>query len=92
VLKASFIALSQSKSLRSVAEKTAIGQRLSRRFVAGVSIEEALGATRAMNQLGLAVSIDNLGENVTNIEEARRSAELYHQLLAEIDQHGTRCG
>jgi proline dehydrogenase len=86
VLKASFIALSQSKSLRSVAEKTAIGQRLSRRFVAGVSIEEALGATRAMNQLGLAVSIDNLGENVTNIEEARRSAELYHQLLAEIDQ------
>lgn len=86
MLKASFIALSQSKSLRSLAEKTAIGQRLSRRFVAGVSIEEALAATQAMNRLGLAVSIDNLGENVTNIEESRHSAALYHQLLEQIDQ------
>ncbi|HEV2991292.1 MAG TPA: proline dehydrogenase family protein, partial [Candidatus Angelobacter sp.] len=86
MLKASFIALSQSKSLRSLAEKTAIGQRLSRRFVAGVSTEEALAAAQAMNQLGLAVSIDNLGENVTNIEEARHSAALYHQLLEQIDQ------
>jgi proline dehydrogenase len=75
------IALSQSKSLRSLAEKTAVGQRLSRRFVAGVSIDDALRATLAMNQLGLSVSIDNLGENVTNVEEARHSAQLYHQLL-----------
>ena len=30
------------------------------------------------------VSLDNLGENVTNPEEARQSAELYEQILAEI--------
>jgi proline dehydrogenase len=86
VLRASFIALSQSKSLRSLAEKTAIGQRVSRRFVAGISIDEALRATQAMNQLGLSVSVDNLGENVTNIEEACHSAKLYHQLLEEMHQ------
>jgi len=34
-----------------------------------------------MNQLGLSVSVDNLGENVTNAAEARHSAQLYHQLL-----------
>jgi len=84
VLKALFIALSQSKSLRSLAEKTAIGRRVSRRFVAGVSIDDALRATQAMNQIGLAVSVDNLGENVTNVEEARQSAKLYHQLLEEM--------
>jgi len=84
VLRASFIALSQSKSLRSLAEKTAVGQRVSRRFVAGVSIGEALRATQAMNQLGLGVSVDNLGENVTSNEEARHSAQLYHQLLEEM--------
>ena len=33
---------------------------------------------------GPSVSVDNLGENVTNAEEARASAELYHQLLDEI--------
>ena len=84
MLRATFIALSQSKSLRSFAEKSAIGQRLSSRFVAGTTIEDALRATQATNRLGLGVSVDNLGENVTNPEEARQSAELYHQLLDEM--------
>jgi proline dehydrogenase len=86
VLKASFIALSQSKSLRSLAEKTSIGQRLSQRFVAGFSVDDALRASRAMNQIGLSVSVDNLGENVTNVEEARQSAQLYHQFLEQMHQ------
>jgi proline dehydrogenase len=81
VLRAAFISLSESKFLRSAAEKTWIGQRLSRRFVAGTTIEDALAATKAMNQLALSVSVDNLGENVTNADEARHSAQLYHQML-----------
>lgn len=64
-----------------MAEQTWIGQRLSRRFVAGTTIEDALAATQATNKLGLSVSVDNLGENVTNAEEARHSAQLYHQML-----------
>ncbi|HZS25897.1 MAG TPA: proline dehydrogenase family protein, partial [Candidatus Angelobacter sp.] len=81
MLRAAFISLSESKSLRSAAEKTWIGQRLSRRFVAGTTIDDALTATEAMNRLGLGVSVDNLGENVTNADEARHSAQLYHQIL-----------
>jgi proline dehydrogenase len=81
LLRAAFISLSESKSLRSAAEKTWIGQRLSRRFVAGTTIDEALAATSTMNQLCLSVSVDNLGENVTNADEARHSAQLYHQML-----------
>jgi proline dehydrogenase len=88
VLRAAFISLSESKSIRSAAEKTWAGQRLSRRFVAGTTVEEALAATRAMNQLGLSVSVDNLGENVTNAEEARHSAQLYHQLLDRMSEQG----
>lgn len=84
MLRAAFIALSESRSLRSFAEKTALGQRLSRRFVAGLTIDDALRATRAMNQLGLGVSVDNLGENVTNADEARHSAQLYHQMLDQM--------
>ena len=88
MLRAAFISLSESKSLRSAAEKTWLGLRLSRRFVAGTTIEEALGATQAMNRLGLGVSVDNLGENVTNPEEARHSAQLYHQLLDQMHARG----
>jgi proline dehydrogenase len=84
VLRATFIALSESRSLRSFAEKTALGQRLSSRFVAGLTVADVLRAARAMNQLGLAVSVDNLGENVTNADEARHSAQLYHQLLEQM--------
>ena len=86
MLRAAFISLSESKSLRSAAEKTWAGQRLSRRFVAGITIDDALAATRAMNKLGLGVSVDNLGENVTNADEARHSALLYHQLLDRMSE------
>jgi len=88
VLRAAFISLSESKSLRSAAEKTWVGQRLSRRFVAGTTIEDALAATQAMNKLGLSVSVDNLGENVTNADEARHSAQLYHQMLDQMNEQG----
>ena len=84
MLRAFFIALSESKSLRAIAERSAIGSKLSRRFVAGMSVEDALNATRAVNELGMSVSVDNLGENVTNVDEARHSAELYHQMLDQI--------
>ncbi len=84
MLRAAFISLSESQSIRAAAEKTWIGQRLSRRFVAGTTIEDALAATKATNQLGLSVSVDNLGENVTNADEARHSAQLYHQMLDQM--------
>lgn len=86
MLRALFISLSESRSLRAVAEKSAIGRRVSSRFVAGTQVEDVLKVTEAVNKLGQSVSIDNLGENVTNAEEARHSAELYHRLLDEIAQ------
>jgi proline dehydrogenase len=90
VLRALFISLSESRSLRAIAEKSAIGRRISTRFVAGTQVEDVLRATKAINQGGATVSIDNLGENVTNVEEARESAGLYHQLLDDIARLGLK--
>jgi proline dehydrogenase len=84
MLRAFFIALSESRSLRAIAERSRFGQRTSARFVAGKEVVDAIRATRAVNQFGASVSIDNLGENVTNADEARASARLYHDLLDEI--------
>jgi proline dehydrogenase len=88
MLRAAFIALSENRSLRHVAESSSLGHRVSSRFVAGTTIEEALKATRETNALGMSVSLDNLGENVTNAEEARDSAQLYHELLDRIEERG----
>lgn len=84
MLRALLIALSESRRLRSFAERSRIGRRTSARFVAGTQVEDALQATQSLNAVGLNVSIDNLGENVTSPEEAREAARLYRQLLNEI--------
>jgi len=81
MLRALFIGLSTSRALRSFAETSTMGQKMSRRFVAGTTVEELMNATQEVNRRGMSVSVDNLGENVTNTEEARHSEKLYHQLL-----------
>jgi len=72
--------------MRAVAERSAVGQRMSSRFVPGTTVEQVMAATRSMNDQGLTVSIDYLGENVSNAEEARGSAAVYHRLLDEITE------
>src|SRR5438445_324462 len=88
VLRALFIWLSENRSLRALAERSSVGRRMSSRFVAGTTVNDALTATQAVNRAGMSVSLDNLGENVTNPEEARHSAQLYHQLLDAIVARG----
>jgi proline dehydrogenase len=84
VLRALFISLAESQGLRGIAERSSIGQKFSSRFVAGTQIGDVLQAARKVNLSGCSVSIDNLGENVTNADEARASAAIYQQLLDEI--------
>ena len=84
MLRTFFVRLSENPFLRNFAERSSLGRRVSGRFVAGTEIADAVRATQAINRAGMSVSIDNLGENVTNPDEARHSARLYHQILDAI--------
>ena len=84
MLRTFFVRLSENPSLRTFAESSSLGRRVSNRFVAGTEIADAVRATQAINRSSMSVSIDNLGENVTNPDEARHSAQLYHQILDAI--------
>src|SRR5271156_5163725 len=84
MLRTFFVRLSENSSLRSFAERSTLGRRVSGGFVGGREIADAVRATQAINRAGMSVSIDNLGENVTNPDEARHSARLYHQILDAI--------
>lgn len=88
MLKRIFIALSESRSARAIAEGSLTGRRMSRRFVAGTTLENGIAATRAINQQRMSVTVDHLGENVTNVEEARQAARSYHEILEAIHAHG----
>ncbi len=84
MLRSLFLSLSQNPHLRAFSEHSTLGQKLSSRFVAGMTVEAALTAAEEMNREGLAVSLDSLGESVTDAEHAHQSASVYHQMLDQI--------
>src|SRR5258708_7997393 len=84
MLRTFFVRLSENRSLRAFAERSSIGRRVSHRFVAGTDIADAISVTQALNRAGMSVTVDNLGENVHNLDEARASAQLYHQILDAV--------
>jgi proline dehydrogenase len=90
LLRSFFIALSGNKVVRGWAERSRVGRRLASRFVAGRTVEEAIGTCGRVNAQGMAVSLDSLGESVALEAEARAAAEIYHRLLDSIAARGLR--
>jgi proline dehydrogenase len=84
VLRSAFIALSRNRSLRRFSEQSRLGARLSSRFVAGLTVDDALRAAESVNAQGMAVTLDSLGESVTSETEAHQAAQIYHQVLDRI--------
>jgi proline dehydrogenase len=90
LLRSFFIALSRNKEIRGFSERSAVGRRLSSRFVAGMTVEAALEAAAAMNREGITATLDSLGESVLDAGQAQKSADIYHELLDAIAARGLR--
>ena len=71
-------------------ETSRSAHRFSSRFVAGSSLDEALAACEKVNQDGLMVTLDYLGENVTSMAEAVACREMYMRAIQAIEQRGIR--
>jgi proline dehydrogenase len=84
ILRSAFIALSRNQPLRHFSERSTIGRRMSSRFIAGMKIEDVLRTAQSLQNQGIASTLDSLGENVSAPEQARHSAQIYHQLLDDI--------
>ncbi len=80
--------LSRSSRLRVAFARFRFARRISRRFVAGETQQDAIDAIRRARDLGLLATVDHLGENVTRRGEARAAAEEYLQLLDRIAESG----
>jgi len=77
--------LSTKKSVTSALAKRGMRSGFARRFVAGETLEEALLASKELNQLSRSISLNCLGENVSTAEEARRVAENYARMLRALE-------
>jgi proline dehydrogenase len=84
ILRSFFIALSTNKAFRTFSERSVMGQQVSRRFVAGMTVEEAVAVAEELNREGIEVSLDSLGESVLQVSQAEESAAIYHRLLDAI--------
>ncbi len=83
-MRSVFLFLSRQRLLRKFMETSRAARGLSSRFVAGTTLEEALAVCRKINQDGLTITLDYLGENVSSLEEAAKSREVYLRALQAI--------
>ena len=90
MLRSFFIGLSTNKPFRAFSERSTIGHRVSRRFVAGMTVEQAIEATAQLNAEGIEVTLDSLGESVLDVAQAEASAAIYHQVLDAIQTRNLR--
>ena len=83
-----FLYLSASTRTRRTLTSLPFATRLSRRFVAGETLDDAISVVRALNAKGMLVSLDHLGENVHTQADAERATQAYIDLLNRIAQAG----
>jgi proline dehydrogenase len=87
MLRQGFLTLSQSRGLRNFAVANPLARRVVRRFVAGETLDEAVGVIAGLNRAGLLATFDLLGENVSTAGDANKTADAYLTLLDAIEQN-----
>lgn len=90
------LAASRSDGLRRTAERWPVTRRVVHRFVPGESLHDAMKAVALLRNSGRMVSIDYLGEDVTDVDAASVTVDAYLELLdalarrADVTRDGVR--
>src|SRR5688572_12889605 len=71
---------------RSLAEDSWVGRRVAGRFVAGASLDDAMGAARGLDRSGIGAMLDHLGENVDSPAGAGAAADAYVRAVKRIHE------
>src|SRR5436190_10343977 len=84
MLRSTLLYLSNQPNIFRFVRRNRLAKAFARRFVAGETLDEALAAVQALNQRGISASLDELGESVSNENEARRTRDTYLGILDRI--------
>lgn len=90
MLRETLLFLSDNEAVRRFVTESDVPRRLAERFVAGDTLEDAIRAARSLNEAGLLVSLDYLGELVNDEAEAHAAAEVAMESLAALASEGIR--
>jgi proline dehydrogenase len=87
-LRPAIMAASRLDGLRRTAERLPVTRRVVHRFVPGETIDSALDSVAALRESGRYISIDYLGEDVTDVDDADAAAQTYLDLIEELGRSG----
>jgi proline dehydrogenase len=88
MLKATLLKAAGSPSLKRLVTRNAVARRVAGRFIAGDTLDEAELAIRRLNDRGIPVALDYLGETSELEALARESAGAYLAALDRIQESG----
>lgn len=88
VLKDTLLYLAHNRNLRDFVTHNRATRGVSRRFVAGEELDEAIDVTRVLNGRSLQVALDHLGENVSEAEQTRAAVQDYIAAIERIKRTG----
>jgi proline dehydrogenase len=88
ISRAALLYLSQKTELKDFFSKLPGFSRVTRRFIAGENIDEAIAAILELNQAGMAATFDHLGESTTSRAEAESDVREYLRVLDRIENTG----
>jgi len=84
MVRSTLLKLSENKSFAHWVTSNLTTRKMSHRFVAGETLDEAIAAARVCNHQGMLVSLDYLGENVATAADAQRARDAYLQVFDKI--------
>ncbi|MEV0247722.1 proline dehydrogenase family protein [Nocardia sp. NPDC050712] len=84
LLRPAMLAAARSPRLERTVRRRSVTRRLVDRFVAGDTEDQAITAAAALLESGRRISIDYLGEDTTDIGQARATVEHYSALLSAL--------
>ena len=88
VLRRPMLAVADSPLVEGLVRRNGFSKGLVRRFIAGEDLESALVAARSIAAQGMTTTLDQLGENVRTIDEARSAVRSYTTILARMAEAG----
>ncbi|MEB3198653.1 MAG: proline dehydrogenase family protein [Candidatus Sericytochromatia bacterium] len=88
LMRKTFLTLADNNALYKLIVGNPVTRAMTRRFVAGEKLDEALAAVRELNGAGIKGSLDLLGENVHTEDEARQAGAFYETIVDRIAEAG----
>lgn len=85
MLKAILLYLSRQKGIQDFMMNFGVTRRVVDRFVSGEQLEDGLNAVKKVNSEGAIATLDHLGEEVTEPDEAVAAADVYLDALDQIN-------